>query len=61
MFKIDKTRLLNNGILSTLINGREIQRKVNSTRDSVYMSKDHSISSQDWVKRDTSLLSTETS
>jgi hypothetical protein len=44
-----------------LTNGREIQRRVNSTRDLAFMLKEISISSQDWEDRDTSMLSTETS
>jgi hypothetical protein len=39
--------LANNGTLSMLTNGREIQRRVNSTNTSVFMLKDHSILSPD--------------
>jgi hypothetical protein len=43
----ERTMFLNNGTSSMLTNGREIQEKENSTRDSVSMLKEISILSQD--------------
>jgi hypothetical protein len=51
-------RSINNGTLSTLINGRVNQPRVNSTKSLDFTSKDHSTSSQLWVLEDTSNLST---
>jgi hypothetical protein len=53
----ETTIFLNNGMSSMLINGREIQERENSTRDSVSMLKEISILSQEWDQEDTSIFS----
>jgi hypothetical protein len=50
----ERTTFLNNGTSSMLTNGREIQERVNSTRDSVSMLKEISILSHTWEDTDTS-------
>jgi hypothetical protein len=50
----------NNGMLSTLTNGRVNQRKENSTKTSVSMLIEHSLSNHKWVQRDSLILLEET-
>jgi hypothetical protein len=47
MLEREQAIFLNNGMSSMLTNGREIQEKENSTRDSVSMLKEISILSQE--------------
>jgi hypothetical protein len=50
----ERTMLLTNGMSSMLINGREIQERVNSTRDSVCMLIEISSLSHNFLDTDTS-------
>jgi hypothetical protein len=54
MLERERTTFHNNGTSSMLTNGREIQERVNSTRDSVSMLKEISILSHTWEDTDTS-------
>jgi hypothetical protein len=58
LLEIEITKSTNNGILSMLMNGRENQPKVNSTRDSGFMLKEISTLSQLLKIKDTSISST---
>jgi hypothetical protein len=57
----DTERSTNSGMSSMLTNGREIQRRVNSTKTLVCMLKDHSTLSPNLEDTDTSTLLEETS